>query len=62
MKFTLLTYIFITHDLRVVRSLADTVAVMQKGAIVEQGAADQVFAHPQQAYTQRLFNAAFHSS
>ena len=56
-----LTYIFITHDLRVVRSLADTVAVMQKGAIVEQGAADQVFAHPQQAYTQRLFNAAFHS-
>ena len=57
-----LTYIFITHDLRVVRSLADTVAVMQKGAIVEQGAADQVFAHPQQAYTQRLFNAAFHSS
>ena len=57
-----LTYIFITHDLRVVRSLADTVAVMQKGRIVEQGAADQIFSHPQEPYTQRLFSAAFHSS
>lgn len=57
-----LTYIFITHDLRVVRSLADTVAVMQKGSIVEQGAADQLFAQPQEPYTRRLFSAAFHSS
>ncbi len=57
-----LTYIFITHDLRVVRSLADTLAVMQKGSIVEQGAADQLFASPQQAYTRRLFHAAFHTS
>ena len=54
-----LTYIFITHDLKVVRSLADQVAVMQRGKIVEQGRADQIFAHPQEAYTKRLFQAAF---
>ncbi len=55
-----LTYIFITHDLRVVRSLADQLAVMRQGRIVESGPAAEVFANPQQEYTQRLFRAAFY--
>ncbi|MBM9614539.1 ABC transporter ATP-binding protein [Desulfobulbus rhabdoformis] len=55
-----LTYIFITHDLRTVRSLADQLAVMRRGRIVEAGPAAELFAHPQQEYTKRLFDAAFH--
>ena len=55
-----LTYIFITHDLRTVRSLADQLAVMRQGRIVEAGPAAAIFANPQQDYTKRLFNAAFH--
>lgn len=55
-----LTYIFITHDLRTVRSLADQLAVMRQGRIVESGPAAALFANPQQDYTRRLFNAAFH--
>jgi len=55
-----LTYIFITHDLRTVRSLADHLAVMQGGRIVESGPAAALFANPQQEYTRRLFAAAFH--
>ena len=54
-----LAYIFITHDLRVVRAMADSIAVMRRGEIVEQGRADEVFAHPQHEYTKRLFHAAF---
>lgn len=53
-----MTYLFISHDLRVVRALADQVAVMQHGRIVEAGPAREVFAAPQHAYTQRLFTAA----
>ena len=55
-----LTYIFITHDLRVVRSLADQLAVMRHGRIVESGPAADIFANPQDPYTRRLFDAAFH--
>jgi ABC-type microcin C transport system duplicated ATPase subunit YejF len=55
-----LTYIFITHDLRVVRSLADQLAVMRHGRIVESGPAAALFANPQDPYTRRLFDAAFH--
>ncbi|MDD2466702.1 MAG: dipeptide ABC transporter ATP-binding protein [Desulfobulbus sp.] len=55
-----LTYIFITHDLRTVRSLADQLAVMHHGRIVEAGPAAAIFADPQQEYTRRLFDAAFH--
>ena len=55
-----LTYIFITHDLRTVRSLADQLAVMRHGRIVESGPAAAIFADPQDPYTQRLFDAAFH--
>jgi peptide/nickel transport system ATP-binding protein len=52
-----LTYLFITHDLAVVRQMADWVYVMEKGRIVEQGATDQVFEQPEQAYTRRLLEA-----
>nr|WP_320012319.1 dipeptide ABC transporter ATP-binding protein [uncultured Desulfobulbus sp.] len=55
-----LTYIFITHDLRTVRSLADQLAVMRRGRIVEAGPAATLFANPQENYTKRLFDAAFH--
>ncbi|MFV0452026.1 MAG: ATP-binding cassette domain-containing protein, partial [Propioniciclava sp.] len=52
-----LTYLFITHDLAVVRVVADEVAVMESGRIVESGTTDQIFAAPQQAYTRRLLDA-----
>lgn len=57
-----MTYIFITHDLRTIRSLADQVAVMRQGRIVESGPSAEIFARPKEPYTQRLFQAAFHSS
>ena len=53
-----ITYMFISHDLRVVRALADQVVVMQHGRIVEAGPAKKVFAAPQHEYTQMLFRAA----
>lgn len=53
-----ITYLFISHDLRTVRALADHVAVMQNGRIVEAGVADKVFAAPEHEYTKRLFSAA----
>lgn len=54
-----LTYIFISHDLRVVKSMANDIAVMQDGRIVESGRAKDVFTDPQQPYTRKLFKAAF---
>ncbi|XCN71321.1 MAG: dipeptide ABC transporter ATP-binding protein [Candidatus Electrothrix aestuarii] len=55
-----MTYIFITHDLRVLRSLADELVVMRNGKIVEQGMADRIFNQPEQAYTKELLKAAFY--
>ncbi|WP_219905611.1 dipeptide ABC transporter ATP-binding protein [Glaciihabitans tibetensis] len=52
-----LTYLFITHDLAVVRLVADNVCVMQKGRIVETAPTDDVFDNPQDQYTQRLLEA-----
>ncbi len=49
-----LTLIFISHDLGVVHYIADRIAVMYQGKIVESGTASEVFHHPQAAYTQRL--------
>ncbi|TXK19592.1 ABC transporter ATP-binding protein [Homoserinibacter sp. GY 40078] len=52
-----LTYLFITHDLAVVRMIGDYVSVMQKGAIVEQATVSEVFDSPKQEYTRRLLDA-----
>lgn len=52
-----LSYLFVSHDLSVVKHLAHRVAVMYRGAIVEQGDADAVFADPQHEYTQKLLAA-----
>jgi microcin C transport system ATP-binding protein len=54
-----LSYLFISHDLKVVRALAHRVVVLRHGKVVEAGDADAVFAAPKQAYTQALMAAAF---
>jgi peptide/nickel transport system ATP-binding protein len=52
-----LTYLFITHDLAVVRMIADHVCVMEKGRVVEQGRVTEIFDHPTEEYTKRLLDA-----
>ncbi|AWM88000.1 ABC transporter ATP-binding protein [Microvirga sp. 17 mud 1-3] len=54
-----LAYMFISHDLKVVRALANHVIVMQNGKVVEEGSAETIFAKPQTDYTRALFAAAF---
>ncbi|PKM26825.1 MAG: microcin ABC transporter ATP-binding protein [Gammaproteobacteria bacterium HGW-Gammaproteobacteria-13] len=54
-----LTYLFISHDLAVVRALSHQVMVVKQGKVVEQGPAARVFAAPQDIYTQQLLEAAF---
>ena len=54
-----LAYLFISHDLRVVRALASEIIVMRRGKVVESGEARTVFSAPQNDYTRALFAAAF---
>ena len=55
-----IAYLFISHDLRVVRALANHILVMRDGQIVEEGPAEALFKAPRSDYTKALFNAAFH--
>ncbi len=54
-----LAYLFISHDLKVVRALSDNLIVMQEGKAVEQGRSEEIFNNPQHPYTKRLIKAAF---
>jgi peptide/nickel transport system ATP-binding protein len=53
-----LSYLFITHDLSIIPMVADEVAVMKEGKIVEQGSVSDVMHHPQHAYTKKLLKSA----
>ena len=52
-----LTYLFVSHDLSLVRQLADTVSVLQRGRVVEDGPVREIFSRPQHPYTQALLDA-----
>ncbi|MCA0944587.1 ABC transporter ATP-binding protein [Salipiger pacificus] len=54
-----LAYLFISHDLKVVRAMSHKVIVMKQGDVVEMGDAEEIFSAPKTEYTQKLFNAAF---
>ena len=54
-----MTYLFISHDLRAIRALADDLGVMRQGKIIEQGRAEEIFADPRHPYTKALLTAAF---
>ena len=54
-----LAYLFISHDLKVVRALANEVIVMRNGKVVEKGPSEQIFERPQTDYTRALISAAF---
>jgi microcin C transport system ATP-binding protein len=54
-----LAYIFISHDLRIVRELCHEVLIMRAGKVVESGSVEEVMSHPQEAYTRALVETAF---
>jgi microcin C transport system ATP-binding protein len=55
-----LAYLFISHDLRVIRAMADRVIVLKDGHMVEQGPVEEIFEQPREPYTQALLRAALH--
>lgn len=55
-----ITYLFVSHDLNVVRMICDRIIVLQNGRIVEEGASDQIFRRPQRSYTKKLINSISH--
>ena len=57
-----LSYVFISHDLSVVRAIADELIVMKSGDVVEQGAASGIFGKPEHEYTRTLLDAAFNAA
>lgn len=54
-----LAYLFISHDLKVVRALSNYVIVLKNGQVVEEGPSEQIFSRPQTDYTKALLAAAF---
>ncbi|MDC0073955.1 dipeptide ABC transporter ATP-binding protein [Alphaproteobacteria bacterium] len=52
-----LTYLFISHNIRVVRSMSDSIAVMKKGEIIEYGSSDEIFINPKHTYTKLLMDS-----
>jgi microcin C transport system ATP-binding protein len=54
-----LAYLFISHDLKVIRAMSDEIVVMRDGRVVEQGPTERIFEHPEQPYTRALMAAAF---
>jgi peptide/nickel transport system ATP-binding protein len=52
-----LTYVFVSHDLSLVRQIADTVTVLRDGSVVEDGTVEQIFSTPRDAYTKALLAA-----
>jgi microcin C transport system ATP-binding protein len=57
-----LAYIFISHDLRVLKALCHDLAIMQEGKIVEAGPAREIFANPRHPYTKELLATAFQTA
>jgi microcin C transport system ATP-binding protein len=55
-----LTYIFISHDLKVIRSICHEILVMKEGRVMEYGTATQIFSNPQKEYTRELLKTAFY--
>ena len=55
-----ITYLFVSHDLNVVRMICDRIIVLQNGRIVEEGVSDRIFRHPEQSYTKKLINSISH--
>ena len=54
-----LAYIFISHDLKIVRALSDDLVVLREGRVIEQGSAESIFNNPEHTYTRALLKAAF---
>ena len=54
-----MSYIFITHDLEILRALSDEILILHKGRVVEQGASKEVFVNPQNAYAKSLIEEFF---